>query len=144
MFIEMGSRTYTPNCCKLMSLKISNMIHYATNRYPSFQNQPQLFFHIKTCNYHYDQNKSSWRLRQSIQIKQIRGYVCHISIGFTSRRSYHVTKLWFEYNCTQVSKTHGTNAMMRSWHGNTFCITGPLWEESTSRNWIPLKKGQLS
>ena len=32
--------------------------------------------------------------------------------------------------------------MMMSWDGNLFCITGPLWGESTSHRWIPLTKGQ--
>ena len=32
--------------------------------------------------------------------------------------------------------------MMMSWHGFTFWITGPLWEESTSNQWIPLTNGQ--
>ena len=31
-----------------------------------------------------------------------------------------------------------------SWNGNDFCITGPLWRESTSHQWIPftITKGQ--
>ena len=41
--------------------------------------------------------------------------------------------------------------MMMSWHGKTFCITVPLWGESTGHKWIPptghkwipLMKGQL-
>ena len=32
--------------------------------------------------------------------------------------------------------------MMIAWHGNIFCITGPLWGESTGHRWIPLTKGQ--
>ena len=31
-------------------------------------------------------------------------------------------------------------SMMRSWHGNAFCITGPLWGESTGDRWIPITK----
>ena len=34
-------------------------------------------------------------------------------------------------------------SMMTSWHGYPFCITDPLWGESTSHQWIPLTKGQL-
>ena len=30
--------------------------------------------------------------------------------------------------------------MMMSSNGNTFCITGPLWGESTGHRWIPLTK----
>ena len=40
-------------------------------------------------------------------------------------------------------EVHGITAfMMLSWHGNAFCITGPLWEESTSRWCFFLTKGQ--
>ena len=28
--------------------------------------------------------------------------------------------------------------MMTSWNGNIFCVTGPLWGESTGYQWIPL------
>ena len=31
-----------------------------------------------------------------------------------------------------------------SWHGNAFCITGPLWGESTSHWWIPLARASNS
>ena len=31
---------------------------------------------------------------------------------------------------------------MTTWRGNTFCITGPLWLESTDHRWIALTKGK--
>ena len=39
------------------------------------------------------------------------------------------------------------HSMMMSWHGKAFCITGPLWGESTGEStglqWIPLTKSEL-
>ena len=35
-----------------------------------------------------------------------------------------------------------SSLMTTSWHGNAFCITGPLWGESTRDWWIPLSKDQ--
>ena len=37
----------------------------------------------------------------------------------------------------------GWCVMLTSWNGNDFCITGPLWRESTSGWWISFTKGQL-
>ena len=34
------------------------------------------------------------------------------------------------------------NHMMASWNGNAFCITGPLWGEFTSQQWLPFTMGQ--
>ena len=31
---------------------------------------------------------------------------------------------------------------MMTWHGNTVCITGHLWGESTGHRWISLRNGQ--
>ena len=59
------------------------------------------------------------------------------SISFTGRTCSHC-------DCS-VWKQFGSPAMcvyiMTSWHGNTFCITGPLWRESTGQQWVPFKKG---
>ena len=42
-------------------------------------------------------------------------------------------------SCKQLSATH---CMMTSWNGNAFCITGPLWGESTGDLCIPFTKFQ--
>ena len=34
-------------------------------------------------------------------------------------------------------------SMKTWWHGKAFCITGPLWGESTGHRWIPLTKGPV-
>ena len=43
---------------------------------------------------------------------------------------------------SKAAKTLGL-IMRTSCHRNAFCITGPLWGESTSDRWVPLTKGQL-
>ena len=39
-----------------------------------------------------------------------------------------------------VFKHRKRNHMMMSWNGNAFRVTGPLWEEFTGHQWIPLTK----
>ena len=60
----------------------------------------------------------------------------------TQKRTVPACTLWsihYAHNC--VMMTSG-RAMMTSWHGNVFRVTGRLWGESTSHRWIPLIKGQ--
>ena len=47
------------------------------------------------------------------------------------------------YGCNLYGNYTCAVFMMMWWHGNTFCITGPLWGESTGRWWNLITKGQL-
>ena len=48
-----------------------------------------------------------------------------------------ITDVWYTDN---TSVSHGIKT---TWHGNIFCLTGPLWGESTSHELNPLMKGPL-
>ena len=59
----------------------------------------------------------------------------------------HLKELVFLYSISKW-KTHlilllediDAIYMIYIWHGNTFCITGPLWEESTVEQWLSLTR----
>ena len=44
---------------------------------------------------------------------------------------------WIPY-CSQLDSLRDCTIIMTSWHGKVFCITGPLWGESTGHNRIHL------
>ena len=65
-----------------------------------------------------------WRFCSGHNIFQIR-YQCVVSMAYVRSTG-----------CRQVIKVY----MMTSWHGYAFCITGPLWWESTRRFGIRLTR----
>ena len=50
---------------------------------------------------------------------------------------------WVEVTEKQLARNpsdcYVQHIMMTLWYGKVFCITGPLWGESTGDRWIPLK-----
>ena len=56
---------------------------------------------------------------------------------FSCKQWHVLCKLGQNHGCWYP----GSLTVMMSWHGNSFCVTGPLWGESTSYR-SPLTKGQ--
>ena len=64
--------------------------------------------------------------------------------------TWYILFYWFHDRCTRTDKAGHFKSfrynimyfMMKSWHGDIFHITGPLWGESSSHQWIPHSKGR--
>ena len=76
----------------------------------------------------------------------IQGFDVSFVISLSKLMNIQSSSQWFEEQYDvfiYLDQNGGDTFMMISWHGNTFCITGSLWRESTSHWWIPFTKGQL-
>ena len=77
-----------------------------------------------------------------LPIYYMKQWVIHVSWTFRNKYQWnfcHIHLFWYGiiYSLLSHMLTHGIRT---SWPGKIFCITGPLWWESTGDQWIFLTK----